>query len=107
MSALTATVAPTLTGADLVLGDLDGESRRFAINRHWLALHPERDVFGEADRMLRRLAGYQVSGEWQPIGRGTYTVTLAELPNRCLTCVHGCACKRNSAGCGHLDCWAA
>jgi hypothetical protein len=108
------TTAPVVTAAVHVtpLGDaylhveVDGEPITFEMSMHSLRLR-RIDPVGEAERLLKRHAGYAPTGEWQADEHGHLVATVTEIDGRCTTCVHGCGCEIGSTGCGHYQCPAA
>ncbi|MBQ1048459.1 hypothetical protein KBX50_08270 [Micromonospora sp. C51] len=66
-------------------------------------------VVVEAQRLMRRHVGYAPApGSRAQFDnrRGTLTFAVAEIPGRCDTCLHGCACQPLSDGCAHYRCRA-
>lgn len=88
-------------------GDVTSDVLLVAVDEvpHRLRVDPYTDARDSADDLLRRHAGYQRVGDWRQTGPGTYTAALAEIPNRCLICVHGCNCEFDTPGCPHYGCF--
>lgn len=103
---VTAEIEVTGVGTAYLRVTVDGERIAFEINPHLMRLYRQ-TVIQEADRLLRRHAGYEPASAWISDEHGHLTATVAEISGRCVTCVHGCGCEIGGIGCGHYQCPAA
>jgi hypothetical protein len=103
---VTAAIEVTATGAAYLRVTIDGDQVAFEMSPHSLRLRRITET-AEAERLLRKHAGYQPTSGWATDGSGHLTATVGEITGRCTTCVHGCGCQRGDTGCGHYQCPAA
>lgn len=103
---VTADIEVTSLGSAYLRVDIDGEPVTFEINPHTLKLR-QISVTDEAERLLKRHAGYRAADAWTTDERGHLTASLGEITGRCTICVHGCGCEIGGTGCGHYMCPAA